>query len=335
MRKKVNLIKDINLNKVRSALKEVGTATKPQLAEITGLSVVTVNSLVNTLIDIGEILPDEILNSEGGRPAASFRYNSEFRLALMIYMHEYRGQDTAFYCVVNLRGEVIERDKHILSDVYVQSFDSHIEKLLGKFSQIKAICFGIPGDEVNQKLIISDYQKMREQSLSGYISEKFHLPVLVENDINAAIMGYCHQNKIRSDQCVIGLYFPEKYPPGAGIYLNGNIYKGKNGLAGEIKYLPFGIDWESFDYNPKEVEDFMIKTIQAFLCMYNPDRIVLYREKISHAISKIIQEGYLSPVEKIMLPEIMTSMDLNTDFEAGIKQIALKMIDTKQDSIIQ
>lgn len=254
MRKKVNLIKDINLNKVRSALKALGTATKPQLAEVTGLSVVTVNSLVNTLIDIGEILPDEILNSEGGRPAASFRYNSEFRLALMIYMHEYRGQDTAFYCVVNLRGEVIERDKHILSDVYVQSFDSHIENLLGKFSQIKAICFGIPGDEVNQKLIISDYEKMREQSLSGYIGEKFHLPVLVENDINAAVMGYCHQNKIRSDKCVIGLYFPDKYPPGAGIYLNGNIYKGKNGLAGEIKYLPFGIDWESFDYNPKEVE---------------------------------------------------------------------------------
>lgn len=332
MSKKVNLIKKMNLNKVRSALKDAGTATKPQLAEITGLSVVTINSLVNTLLDTGEILPDTILNSEGGRPAASFRYNSKYHMALVIYMHEYHGQDTVFYCVVDLLGEVIERIEHIVSNVYVESFDSHIEKLLCKYQQIKTICFGIPGEEVNQRLVISDYEKMREQSLSGHIGGKFHLPVFIENDINAAVMGYCHQNHIQSDKCVIGLYFPDKYPPGAGIYLNGNIYKGRDGLAGEIKYLPWGINWELFDYNPTQIEDVMIKTIQAFLCMYNPDRIVLYGENISHAIPKIIQERCLSSVEKIMLPEIITSTDLNTDFETGIKQIALKMIDTEQDS---
>jgi hypothetical protein len=331
MSKKVNLIKEVNLNKVRSALKVAGTATKPQLAEITGLSVVTVNSLVNTLIDTGEILPDVILNSEGGRPAASFSYNSNFRTVLAIYMHEYRGQDTAFYCIINLRGEVVDRIEHILKDVYVESFDSNIEKLLNKFPQIKAICFGIPGEEVNKRLVISDYENMREQSLSGHIGEKFHLPVFVENDINAAVLGYCYKNNIQGDKCVIGLYFPDKYPPGAGIFLNGNIYKGRNGLAGEIKYLPLGITWELFDYKPAQVEDVMIKTIQAFMCMYNPDMIVLYGENISNAISNIIHEKCLSPVERIMLPEIITATDLNSDFEAGIKQIALNMINTELD----
>lgn len=331
MIKKVNIIKDINLNKVRSALKNTDTATKPQLAEITGLSVVTINSLVNTLIDTGEILHDTILNSEGGRPAASFRYNGQFRMVLVIYMHEYHGQDTAFYCVVNLLGEVIERSEHVLSNVYVESFDSYIEKLLYKYPQIKAICFGIPGEEVNQRLVISDYEKMREQSLSGHIGEKFHLPVIVENDINAAVMGYCHQNNIQGDKCVIGLYFPDKYPPGAGIFLNGNIYKGRNGLTGEIKYLPFGIDWESFDYNSSEIEDFIVKTIQAFCCICNPDRIVLYGENINHDIPKIIQDRCMSPAEKIMLPDIITSTNLNTDFEAGIKQMALSMINTERN----
>jgi Transcriptional regulator/sugar kinase len=331
MDKKVNIIKNINLNKIRSALRNAGTATKPQLAEATGLSVVTVNSLVNTLIDTGEIVPDVTMDSEGGRPAASFRYNSEFRMVLVIYMHEYRGQDTAFYCVANLRGEVMERNEHILSNVNVESFDSPIEKLICKYTRIKAICFGIPGEEVNQRLVISDYQNMREQSLSGHIKERFHLPVFVENDINAAIMGYCHQNKIREEQCVIGIYFPEKYPPGAGIYLNGKLYKGRNGLAGEIAYLPLGIDWAAFDYNPADAEDVMIKTIQAFLCMYNPDRIVLYGGNINPAVSALIQENCLTPAEKIMLPEIIISTDLNTDFEAGIKQIALNMIDTERD----
>ncbi|CCF15884.1 ROK family protein [Brevibacillus laterosporus GI-9] len=329
MSKKVNLIKEINLNKVRSALLDVETATKSQLAEFTGLSVVTVNSLINTLMDTGEVLPDLVLHSASGRPAASFRYNSTFRLALMIYMHEYYGQDTVFYSVVNLRGEVIQRTQHAISNVNVDSFDNHIENLLTQFPAIKAICFGIPGAEVNQKIVISDYEEMREQSLSGHVSAKFHLPVLIENDINAAVMGYCHLNQIRSDECVIGLYFPDKYPPGAGIYLNGKVYKGRNGLAGEIKYFPFGVHWESFNYNSEEMEDVMFKTIQAFLCMYNPDRIVLYGANIRHRITEIIHERCLLPLEKMMLPEIITSADLNTDFEAGIKQSALSMIDTK------
>ncbi len=326
MEKKDNLIKKVNLDKMRNALKSAGIATKPQLADITGLSVVTVNSLMNTLLAAGEVLPDLTVASEGGRPAASFCYNSKFRMALAIYMHEYHGQDTAFYCVVDLLGNVIERREQSLSNVCVESFDAQIEELLGSYSQIQGVCFGIPGEEVNQKLIISDYEKMREQSLSGHIGEKFHIPVLVENDINAAVMGYCRQNNIPGEECVIGLYFPDKYPPGAGIYLGGNIYKGKDGLAGEIKYLPLGIDWDSFVYHSEEIKEIIIKTIQTFCCICNPDQIVLYGENMDRAISEMLRERCRSQVEKIMLPKGIILGDLNADFEAGIRHIALGMI---------
>lgn len=327
MSKQVNLIKKINLDKIRKALKAVDTATKPQLAELSGLSVVTVNSLINTLLDSGEVLTDTILASEAGRPAASFRYNGGFRMALVIYMHEYRGQDTAFYCVIDLMGAVLARFQHRLDDIWLGSFDFHIQKLLEEFPQIKTICFGIPGDEINQRLIISDYERLQGQSLSGYMEERFHLPVFVENDINAAVAGYCHQNAVRDDQCIVGVYFPDKYPPGAGIYLNGGLYKGRNGLAGEIKYLPLGIQWEAFDYNPTELQEIMIKSIQAFCCMYNPHRVVLYGENIDPVIRENLEERCLSTAEKLMLPEIVISTDLNSDFEAGIKQLALKIIE--------
>ncbi|WP_226002860.1 hypothetical protein [Paenibacillus sp. BJ-4] len=41
-----NLIKEINLNLVRKVLKQVDMATKPQLAALTDLSVVTINTLM-------------------------------------------------------------------------------------------------------------------------------------------------------------------------------------------------------------------------------------------------------------------------------------------------
>lgn len=264
---------------------------------------------------------------EGGRPAASFRYNSGFRMVLVIYMHEFHGRDTAFYGVVNLRGEVVAREEQMLSEVGVDSFDARIRRFLGHFPQIRAICFGIPGVEVNEELVISDYELLRGQSLSRSIRDKFQLPVLVENDVNAAVMGYCQQHDIRRDQCVIGLYFPDKYPPGAGIYLNGALLKGRNGLAGEIKYLPLGIDWVTFDYHPEEWQEVMVKTIWAFCCMCNPDRIVLYGDSINEAVPELILERYRSTVEQLLLPDITISTDLNRDFEAGIKRIALHMIE--------
>ena len=326
MSSKINLIKQSNLNKVRTALKEAGTATKPQLAELTGLSVVTINSLVNTLLQSGEILSDKVLESDGGRPAASFRYNSWFRMALIIYMLEYRGQDTAFFCVIDLLGNVVERQEQPLSNVVLESFDPEIERLLGLYPQIQAICFGIPGYEANQRLVISDYENLREQSLSGHVEEQFHLPVLVENDINLSVMGYCRRNGIENDKCVIGIYFPDKYPPGAGIYLQGRILRGKDGLAGEIKYLPFDVDWDRFDYDSERLEGFMMKTIQAFQCIFNPDAIVVYKETNNSKASRLVMDRCMSEIEKLMLPEIVVSTDLNQDFEAGIKQLALDRI---------
>jgi len=49
--------------------------------------------------------------------------------------------------------------------------------------------------------------------------------VIFENDVNAASVGYCKRNQNESDTALIYLYFPQKYPPGGGIYINGNSTK--------------------------------------------------------------------------------------------------------------
>lgn len=322
-----NLVKEINLNMLRNVLKSEKIASKPKLAELTGLSVVTINSLVNILIESGEILEDIILPSNGGRPAVSFRFNSEFSLALVIYMHEKEEQDMAFVCVCNLYGEIIEKVEKSMSKIVSNSFDDVINEMILKYSNIKVISFGMPGQEVDGRLLISDYKELKNQYFTSYIKERFQLPVIFENDINAAVEGYCYSHGITEEQCVIGIYFPSKYPPGAGIYINGNIYKGRNGLAGEIKYLPFEIDWENFDYNKEQMKEIIIRTVLSFNCMYNPHTVVLYGEGITESIISEIKNRYNSEIEKIMIPEIVVSKELNNDFEIGIKQIALKFLE--------
>ena len=48
-------VRNHNLQKIRSALRSMRQATKPQLAEHTGLSVMTVNTLVKILQERGEV----------------------------------------------------------------------------------------------------------------------------------------------------------------------------------------------------------------------------------------------------------------------------------------
>lgn len=322
-----NLQKEINLNKLRNAFKLKKIASKPQLAEQTGLSVVTINSLVSILVENGEVIEDVIMPSNGGRPATSYKFNNEFSLALVIYMYEQNSKDTVFICVSDLYGEIVDKIEKKMTEIKKDSFDSLIEKMLLKYPNIKVISFGMPGEEVNGRLLISDYKELKDQYFTTYIKEKFNLPVLFENDINAAIEGYCCSHGGTKSQCVIGIYFPSKYPPGAGIYINGGIYKGRNGLAGEIKYLPLGVDWENFSFDKVQMKEIILKTLLAFSCMYNPDIIVLYGDEISDNIISEFKGKCSSEIEKIMIPEIIISKELNHDFEIGIKQIALNYLE--------
>ncbi|MFW2488659.1 ROK family protein [Clostridium chromiireducens] len=322
-----NLVKEINLNKLRNAFKIKKIASKPQLAELTELSVVTINSLVNILVENGEVIEDIILPSNGGRPATAYRFNSEFSLALVIYMYEQRREDTIFVAVSDLYGEIIDKIVKKMFEIKKDSFDDLIEKMLTKYPNIKVISFGMPGEEVEGRLLISDYKELKDQLFTTYIKEKFKLPVIFENDINAAVAGYCYSHGVTEKHCVIGIYFPSKYPPGAGIYINGGIYKGRNGLAGEIKYLPFGVDWENFDFNKAQMKEIIIKTLFAFCCMYNPDIIIIYGEEITDTIISEFKNKCNSEIEKIMIPQIIISNELSHDFEIGIKHIALKSLE--------
>lgn len=135
-----------------------------------------------------------------------------------------------------------------------------------------------------------------------------------------AILGYCTLHNINDG---IGIYMSSKYPPGAGICINGKVQKGKNGLAGEIQYLPPYIDWNNFEFSKENVEDFLLKTIKIFMCLYNPQSIVIYSEFKNLNLKEKLYATLKSPIEKQMIQEIITGQNLNKDIKSGIINLAL------------
>lgn len=327
VKKSNNIIKETNLNIIRNEMKKAKMATKPQLAELTKISLVTVNALMKELIETSEVIEDSVIQPQLGRPATLYKYNAEYSLALVIYMYEKNKMDVVNFSVCNLYGEVINTLHNEIESITLEKIDLIISNLLNQYPNIKTIGFGVPGVEVDDRLIISDYAVFQDTKLSCYIEDKFKKPVFVENDVNAAVVGYCYNHLEQKDKCVIGLYFPSKYAPGAGIYINGRLVKGCKGLAGEIKFLPLGINWDTFDHEIEKVNDVIVKVMKTFMCLYNPDTIVLYQEKSECDYLSKLHDICATSMEKMMIPEIIVSDKLNNDFENGMICLALERLE--------
>ena len=63
-------------------------------------------------------------------------------------MNEYNGKNTAYIAVINLYGEIIEKQEKIMTEINIDSFDHIIEKMLLKYPKISVISFGMPVVEV-------------------------------------------------------------------------------------------------------------------------------------------------------------------------------------------
>jgi hypothetical protein len=321
-----NLMKEININHIRQVMKRIETATKPQLASLTKLSVVTVNSLLKELQLLGEIVKSETIPSNGGRPALVYRYNYNVSLAIVVCIKEKSGQALVSASVVNLEDRILFKEEYVMPVFDRHNLYQTIGSLITGHPSVKVIGIGIPGQVVNGEITVSSHKELMGIRMMEEMESQFGLPVIVENDINAAISGYCANLDLDGEQCVLGMYFPTKYPPGMGIFLDGKIVKGKNGMAGEIKFLPIELDW----YQEMDRETFVgavCRMIQSVNAVLAPDKIVIYQAIVEAGIWHSGWESFKIQLPMPTFPEVVLKDTFQQDFEAGMRWLTLKALE--------
>ncbi len=325
------LMKEINMNTVRRTLKRMETATKPQLAAETGLSVVTVAALVRELAERGELSEEEAGTSTGGRPAVVYRFDYSYRLALSLHIHEREGIDTVFASVVDLRGEVRKHEERLFDTLDQDSFLHWIKTLMQAYPQIQTIGLGIPGQAVEGRIEVSSHDRLRGTSPAKWMKEHFGVSVLMENDVNAALHGYLLEEvsgQEVEEGVVIGLYFPTKYPPGMAISCNGTLIGGKRGMAGEVKYLPLDIDWSQ----PPTGEDWnriVCRIVHTASVILAPERVVLYGAQTDTESWTNCWNDYVRRYPLPADPDIQWSERFAEHFASGLQNLALKTLEPK------
>ncbi|PKM51438.1 MAG: hypothetical protein CVV02_05740 [Firmicutes bacterium HGW-Firmicutes-7] len=322
------VIKEININYVRNTLKEKETATKQQIAKATGLSIVTVSTVLQLLVKEKEVFETALISSNGGRPAREFKYNFNYAYVLTLFPYEMNGDIIIHAEVLNLSGNFVDQINLTVERVDLNSFKKIITLLLKRYKQIKSIGFGLPAFESNGKLIFSDYSELTGISITHHFNQLFDLPVIMENDVNCAILGFNKRKNIALNGTLIYLYFPDQHPPGAGISINGEVFKGKDNFAGEVASMPLGITWdknlyESFDGFCHAVS----KLIIAISSLLNPGYIVINGSFLTmehiHAISAISKKGLPPNVA----PNILLSDNFTADYQIGLSMQTLMLLE--------
>ena len=143
---------------VLRALKAMGCATKQQLAQATGLSVMAAGTAVEHLLEKGRVLAQGRAAATGGRPAAEYAYNADYAHALILCAFEENGRDSLHLRTVDLMGSCVHRTARLLEQARLESFVPDIEAALARDGKIAAVGFGLPGTQRLGRLETSDYK---------------------------------------------------------------------------------------------------------------------------------------------------------------------------------
>ena len=324
-----NYLKERNLKILKRILFEKKTATKTELSNISTLSTVTVNSLVKVLVETGEFIEGELIQQKMGRPAVVYSFNYNFQKYLLLSIQEEKNKLYINTVITNIAGEITDRKLYSFENIEMQAIIEIIDEAVKGNNSIAAIGISIPGQTKDEKIFVSWNEKLNGWNLKKEISSKYDIPVKVENDANLVTVGYCIKNNIYSRESVVGIYFPKDSLPGASIFWDGKIFTGKDGLAGEIKYLPEFINYRKITSADSVIEK-LINTIVLFNSITAPGLFIIYAENINE--DEFQKRVYDNEIIKRQpnVPVIKVADTFGEDIITGLQWLVASDIDVQE-----
>lgn len=334
MKADTRLMKQLNKSTLRSILSQKRRATKPELAKDSGLSVVTVNALLSEMLYSGEVQEGGNVPSDGGRPSMQYHYNYDFRIMAVVFGHQLEGRSCIHTLAVNLEGRKLWERQEYMEEISPESFDTALDEVFASFRNIGLIAFGLPGEAIGSEVTINDFKGLEGCVFLPRIRERYQVPVLFENDINAMTYGY-YQSKCGEDEiCVAGIYFPRSFFPGAGLVLNGRIYYGASHFAGEMGAMYVPVPWEKLDYfNEARVLRQLEEVLVSCSCIAAPSRFILYGDFFTADMSRLLEQRVGSRLGGRFSVRVETSENLEEDYETGMISLALKRVASDMDAL--
>ncbi len=319
-----------NILLLKKLLKEHRSATKPQLSKLSGLSVVTVNAIMKILVAEGIAEEQEAAPSTGGRPAIMYSYRLDRRLALSAFSvadNTEGAKDKLIIAVDNIFGETQDKEEILTDAVTPTLFVEKLRPFLEKYPQIPMISVGL---SAKHSIEFQDLPELNDMPLERYLTAKTSRPVQLTGEIDAATVG-CGSlfGKFAENEVIIGIHWPNLTPPVAGITMHGQLYKGKDGIAGQIGKRFFG----SAYHKPLDIVREAARIVVMLTRTFNPHGLVIYSDELLPEHAAVITERAGREIPAKFLPTIIMRESLTEDYKVGMKILAMKHLATFEENL--
>ncbi|MFC7729076.1 ROK family transcriptional regulator [Actinomadura keratinilytica] len=215
-------------------VREEGVSTRAELGRLTGLSRPAVAARVNELIAHGLLVERADGASTGGRPPARLEFNAAGGAVLVANLGRSRGQAA----VCDLAGTLlVQADVDLPADL---SPGAVLPRLLDRWSELLGKAGRSPATVRGAGLAVPDPVGLTPEAWDGVevgplVAERFDVPVLLDNDVNAAALG---EHRTRFADLADLLFVKVSTGIGGGLIMGGRIQRGALGAAGEIGHVP-------------------------------------------------------------------------------------------------
>ncbi|MDX1993593.1 MAG: ROK family transcriptional regulator [bacterium] len=234
-----DLIKAMNRNLLLNIIRQHRFITRKQLTDASGLSVGAVSQIVNELLNQGWLLEQDHDEDTGGRPRSILRLNPTAGYALGLKLMENR----VVAAVTNFETDVLyyrdynfdfDDNPNNLSRILASVIEITLAEARIDRDQLFGAGIGLAGVIYAQSGIVhhSPFFGWRDVPLAKLVQNRVELPIYVENDVNTLTItqqlfgaGY---NRSHFIVVTVGRGI------GMGMVINGQLYQGAFGGAGEI-----------------------------------------------------------------------------------------------------
>jgi len=231
-------------------LRKLGPISRPDISKEMGINVVTISNYIDEFIKRNVVYEKELDVSEGGRrpvlldlnPRAGFVVGVGLNLMNMVGL------------LVDLKGNIVTKTQAVRPNASVKEIGDSLLEIVREIlrrskdytADIIGIGVGIAGLITKGSGTIHWPQKVGtyytyssvDLPLRELIEKEFDLPVLIENDATSACFGEHWLSLDNSIRNVLYMFSGV----GCGIMINGEVYRGARGYAGELSIYNYKED---------------------------------------------------------------------------------------------
>ncbi|MFP7170258.1 ROK family transcriptional regulator [Terribacillus sp. 7520-G] len=235
------LMKTVNRSLILNKIRVSAPISRADIAKETGLTPPTVSVIVKELIEQGLVEERKLGTSSGGRKPTMLHIRTDGLFVIGVDA----GPGTVDCILTTLTGEILGYISHPLhvrkNKDFLYQVEQTIQQLLDDHAMQRERIIGIgvamhgvvdAGNGISQ---IAPLLGLRHIPIKQELEDRFGIPVKVDNDARAMALGEAWFGGCNMEDSIVAVNVGRGI--GAGIIIQGKLFHGAAGLAGELGHM--------------------------------------------------------------------------------------------------